>query len=200
MENFLRDPNRERGRGRPPLPWADCHESGRGNRFFYRPGIEEFYISFWKNFADSLSAEIIFPTGESSGIIRINNQVKNIRMGNLVLTIIYGQPSHYAISQEIFFLVRATDSTVKAGLWKLRIIAGRIVDGDFKMWLPTLEQVTDETYFSNPTSEDTMTIPSTAYKMIVWRGTMTEWATSPSFPERETPTWRCQIRILPPRP
>ena len=134
--------------------------------FFTAPGIEEFYISFWKNFADSLSAEIIFPTGESSGIIRINNQVKNIRMGNLVLTIIYGQPSHYAISQEIFFLVRATDSTVKAGLWKLRIIAGRIVDGDFKMWLPTLEQVTDETYFSNPTSEDTMTIPSTAYKMI----------------------------------
>ncbi len=134
--------------------------------FFTAPGIEEFYISFWKNFSDSFSVEVIFPNGESSGVISISNQVKNVRVDNLVLTVIYGQPSHYSISQEIFFLVRVTSGTVKAGTWKLRIISGRVVDGNFRMWLPTLEQVTDKTYFSNPTSEDTMTIPSTAYKMI----------------------------------
>jgi len=138
--------------------------------FFTAPGIEEFYISFWKNFADSFSVEVIFPNGESSGVISISNQVKNVRVDNLMLTVIYGQPSHYSINQEIFFQVRATTETVKTGTWKLRIISGRVVDGNFRMWLPTLELVTDKTYFSNPTSEDTLTIPSTAYKMVTVAG------------------------------
>ncbi|HXK77357.1 MAG TPA: S8 family peptidase [Oscillospiraceae bacterium] len=138
--------------------------------FFTAPGIEEYYISFWKDFTDSFSVEIIFPNGESSGVVSISNQVKSVRVDNLVLTVIYGQPSHYSISQEIFFQVRATTGTIKAGAWKLRIISGRVVDGNFRMWLPTLEQVTDKTYFSNPTSEDTLTIPSTANKMIAVAG------------------------------
>ena len=138
--------------------------------FFTAPGIAEFYISFWKNFSDSFSVEILFPTGESSGIISIGDQIRNIRVGNLVLSVIYGQPSHYSINQEIFFLVRATTGTILPGTWRLRVISGRVVDGDFRMWLPTLEQVTAETYFSSPTAEDTMTIPSTAYKMITVAG------------------------------
>ena len=34
------------------------------------------------------------------------------------------------------------------------------------MWLPTLEEVTDKTHFSSPTAYNTMTIPSTAEKVI----------------------------------
>ncbi len=138
--------------------------------YFTAPGIEEYYISFWKNFSDSFAVEILFPTGESSGIISISDQVRNVRVGNLVLTVIYGQPSHYSINQEIFFQVRATIGTIAPGTWRMRIISGRVVDGNFRMWLPTTEQVTTETYFSNPVAEDTLTIPSTADKMITVAG------------------------------
>ena len=134
--------------------------------FFTVAGINKFYISMWKNFVDSLSVELIFPTGESSGIIGIESQVKNVRIGNMMLTVIYGQPNHYSISQEIFFNIKAITGTVSPGLWRLRVIADRVVDGALQMWLPSLEEVTANTNFTNPVIFNTLTIPSTAQKVI----------------------------------
>lgn len=134
--------------------------------FFTVSGIERFFISLWKNFVDSLSVEIIFPDGMSSGVVNIENQVKRVRMGNQMLTVIYGQPNHYSVNQEIYLNVQATSGFINAGAWKLKIIADKVVDGKYEMWLPTLEEVTDKTYFSNPTVYNTMTIPSTALNVI----------------------------------
>lgn len=134
--------------------------------FFTAAGIEQFYLSLWKNFADSFSVELVFPDGSSSGVIGIESQVKNVRIGNLVLTVVYAQPSHYSVRQEIYFTVRAATGSVGSGLWKLRIIAGTVVDGNIEVWLPTSEEVTDKTHFSSPTITDTMTIPSTSQKVI----------------------------------
>lgn len=134
--------------------------------FFTAAGIEQFYLSLWKNFTDSFSVELVFPDGSSSGVIGIESQVKNVRIGNLVLTVVYAQPSHYSVRQEIYFTVRAAAGSVGSGLWKLRIIAGTVVDGSMEVWLPTSEEVTDKTHFSSPTVTDTMTIPSTSQKVI----------------------------------
>ncbi len=134
--------------------------------FFTASGLESFYLSLWKNFADSFSVELLFPNGLSSGVIGIENQLKTVRVGNAVLTVIYGQPNSYSAEQEIYFSVRADSGTLSAGLWRLRIISGTIVDGNINIWLPTLEEVTSKTYFSNPTTNNTMTLPSTALKVI----------------------------------
>ena len=134
--------------------------------FFVASGIEEFYLSLWKNFTDDFRVEILFPGGPSSGVIGIENQVKTVRMGNLSLTVIYDQPSSYSVEQEIFFSVKALTGTIASAVWRLRILAAAIVQGTFEIWLPTLEAVTAKTYFSSPTVTDTQTIPSTAYKVI----------------------------------
>ncbi|MEA4966270.1 MAG: S8 family peptidase [Oscillospiraceae bacterium] len=134
--------------------------------FFTASGIEQFYLSFWKNFADSFSVELIFPSGASSGVIGIENQIKVVHLDNYTLTVIYGQPSHYSVQQEIYFSVKAEQGAILPGVWRLRVIAMNVVDGAFNIWLPTLEEVTDKTYFSNPTVSNTMTIPSTAQKVI----------------------------------
>lgn len=138
--------------------------------FFTASGIEHFFISLWKNFVDSFSIELIFPGGLSSGIISIESQVKNIRINNLALTVLYGQPTHYSVRQEIYFDVKAESGTVTTGLWKLRLISADIVDGNFDIWLPSQEAVTDRTHFSSPTSTGTMTIPSTALRIITVAG------------------------------
>lgn len=134
--------------------------------FFTVAGIEQFYLSMWKNFTDSLSVELLFPSGASSGVINIESQMKRVRINNLVLTVIFGQPSHYSIHQEILFTIKATTGTISPGVWKLRLIASNVVDGNFEIWLPTLEEVTARTYFSSPSINNTMTIPSTAQKVI----------------------------------
>ena len=152
---------------------AGHHYSGRitSNKtsdinFFTASGLNSFYLSLWKNFADSFSVELIFPDGTSSGVIGIENRTKTVRVKNMILTVLYGQPSRYSVGQEIYFYVRAADGVLDAGLWLLRIIASTIVDGNINIWLPTLEEVTAKTYFSGPTVTDTMTIPSTAKKVI----------------------------------
>lgn len=134
--------------------------------FFTIEGLERFYISMWKNFADTLSVELIFPDGASTGVIGIESQIKNIRMRNVMLTVIYGQPTHYSVGQEIFFDIKAITGTVFSGVWRLQIISNNIVDGSIQMWLPTIEEVTDRTHFSNPTRYNSMTIPSTAERVI----------------------------------
>lgn len=134
--------------------------------FFTSDGLDNFYITLWKNFADSFAVEITFPNGLTSGVIDIENQVKTIRQENFTLTVIYGQPSHYSISQEIYFNFESTNGTIPTGIWNLHIIAGNIVDGDFQIWLPTIEEVSTDTFFSNPSTYTTLTIPSTARKVI----------------------------------
>ncbi len=133
---------------------------------FSAKGISKFYISMWKNFSDTLTFELIHPDGSSSGIIGIENQVRNIQIGNTMLTIIYSQPSHYSVSQEVYFNIQAISGTITSGIWQLKINSAPIVDGDINIWLPTVEEVTANTHFSNPTNFSTMTIPSTARKVI----------------------------------
>jgi len=138
--------------------------------FFTASGIEQYYISLWKNFADTFSVELLFPGGASSGVIGIESQTKTVRIGNLTLTVVYGQPTHYSVRQEIFFHVAADSGTVSSGVWNLRVIAGTVVDGSFEMWLPTIEEVTAKTQFTAPTATDTLTIPSTARKAVTVAG------------------------------
>ncbi len=138
--------------------------------FFTSAGLTQFYITLWKNFVDEFTVEIIFPGGGSSGIIGIESQVKTVRYSNVSLTVIYGQPSHYSDRQEIFFNFTAAEGLISAGVWRLVIRSGDIVDGQIEMWLPTTEEVTAGTFFSTPSINNTLTIPSTARKIITVSG------------------------------
>lgn len=152
---------------------AGHHYSGRvGNgetkniEFFTASGIAGFYLTLWKNFADRFAVELIFPGGMSSGIIDIENQIKTVRYGGIVLTVIYGQPTRYSADQEVYFDVSSESGSMNAGAWILRIVPVDIVDGSFEIWLPTLEEATGRTYFSGPDVYGTMTIPATARKLV----------------------------------
>ncbi len=138
--------------------------------FFTAPGIESFYITLWKNFEDSLAFEMILPNGNSTGVVGVESQSKTVLDGNLSVTIVYGQPSRYSVNQEVFFNIVATSGTIRSGIWKIRVISDVIVSGGFNAWLPTSEEVTSETFFTVSSSYTTMTIPSTADRIICVAG------------------------------
>lgn len=133
--------------------------------FFTSPGLERLYLSLWKNFTDRFGVELIFPDGFSSGVINTESRTKTVRHDNMVLTVLYGQPSRYSIGQEIFFDLRSS-TAIRPGLWQLRILPSEIVDGSIDIWLPTLEEVGSGTYFTEPSLFDTMTLPSTGNKLV----------------------------------
>lgn len=138
--------------------------------FFTAPGINSYFISMWKDFVDNLSVELIFPSGKTTGVVNLENQVKTTRENNTVAMIFFGQPSHYSIGQQIYFEVTALEGAVDSGLWKIRIRSGDIVNGKFELWLPSIEAVTNQTSFATPSITNTLTIPSTARKVIAVAG------------------------------
>ncbi len=134
--------------------------------FFTAEGLESLYLSLWKNFADSFAVELIFPDGRTSGIVDIENPLRTVNDGATQINILYEQPTRYSVSQEIYIDIKALSGTIKSGVWRLRIIPSVIVDGRINIWLPTTEQVTNATYFSQPTVSNTITLPATARKVI----------------------------------
>mgnify|MGYP000080661304 FL=1 len=57
-------------------------------------------------------------------------------------------------------------SYIDDGIWKIRLTPIRITDGAFDMWLPAGNVLNSGTGFLNPVEETTLTIPSTATKVI----------------------------------
>lgn len=125
------------------------------------------YMAMWKNFVDDLSLELIAPGGRSSGIIRPGGApVTRFRSPEVAITIYYGQPTVYNDDQEVFFYFQALDGVIPSGLYRLIVRGERVVDGRFNLWLPTVEEVTTNTAFFNPTVETTLTLPSTALNVL----------------------------------
>ncbi len=138
--------------------------------FFTASGIRRFSISLFKNFVDACDFELIGPNRESFGIISMNEQAKSRQIGQTRVRMVYGQPTHYTVSQQVYFEVVANAEDVLAGLWKLRALAKEVVDGRIEAWLPTVEEVSKRTFFAEAEEDNTNTIPSTARKVVAVGG------------------------------
>jgi len=134
--------------------------------FVTAPGISDMYLTLWKDFTDEFTFELIAPNGMTSGAIPHTRPLTVLAAQNTSVYISYGQPTHYNEYQEIFFQFQTRGGTLPVGLWRVRIRGVRVVDGRFNAWLPTTEEVTADTAFLIPTPTTTLTLPSTARKVL----------------------------------
>lgn len=130
--------------------------------FTVAPGLQSVYLTLWKNFADALDLELISPGGQSSGILRSTERSRQVNFGGTNAAIFYRQPTIYSRSQEAFFDL---DGNL-GGIWRLRVTGRKVVDGEFHIWLPTLEEVGPATAFLIPDPGLTLTLPSTTPNVI----------------------------------
>lgn len=142
------------------------------------------YMTLWKNFADTFSYELISPSGKSSSTISPRESLTSFTLDNVMITIFSRQPNQYSEAQEIYFMFRALTDTIPPGIWNLVVTGDIVVDGRFDIWLPTLEEVTENTTFFNPDLDITLTIPSTARKVITVGGYNAAIDTSADFSGR----------------
>ncbi len=134
--------------------------------FAVSDNISSMYMTLWKNFVDTFSVELVAPSGVTSGIIPYNILTTVMHVDNTTVFIAYGQPNHYNEDQEIYFQFGTNEGYVKPGLWSLKITGSIITNGKFDIWLPTNEEVSNQTAFSSPATNVTLTIPSTAQSVI----------------------------------
>ncbi|MCL2547044.1 MAG: S8 family serine peptidase [Oscillospiraceae bacterium] len=143
-------------------------------------GLPSVYLTLWKHFSDDFTIELIAPNGQSTGSLDPRTPVKSFSLSGTTAAVHYGQPSFYSGRQEVFVSFGAN----AAGLWQLRLTGREIVDGEFHVWLPTLEEVGTDTAFLRPDPGLTITLPATSQSVISVGGYNSRFNTAADFSGR----------------
>ena len=123
-------------------------------------------IQIWKSYSDEIDIQIVHPSGQTVGPIQRTLGTQRFRMQQTEILLYYGEPSPYSVYQEIFIEFLPTASYVDSGVWEIRLAPRRIVNGAFDMWMPGGGILNRGTGFLYPVETTTLTIPSTAEKVI----------------------------------
>lgn len=127
---------------------------------------QSFSVQLWKSYADLFDISIITPSGEVIGPISSRLGPQTIKFANTQILLYYGKPGPYSVAQEIYLDFLPTDTYVDGGIWKFRLTPREIVEGNYDLWLPSSGVLNESTRFLRATPETTLTIPSTATKVI----------------------------------
>lgn len=123
-------------------------------------------LQIWKSYADEISVSIVHPNGTVVGPIQRILGPQRFTVGNTQILLYYGEPSPYSPYQEIYFDFIPAQDYLDGGIWEIRFTPQRIVTGRYDMWLPSGGVLNPGTGFLYPTEETTLTIPSTAAKVV----------------------------------
>lgn len=123
-------------------------------------------LQLWKSYVDVMDIFLEHPSGERIGPLYENLGAQRYYLGGTQLLIYYGKPSPYSVSQEIYVDFIPRKRYIDGGIWKVILKGRRVVRGDFNMWLPGGNVLSPDTGFYFPTPDMTLTIPSTARRII----------------------------------
>ena len=119
-------------------------------------------IQIWKSYVDEMGVSVISPSGRQAGPFYEFLGAQRYILGDTELLIYYGEPKPYSVKQEIYLSLLPGKQYIESGVWKIVLTPGRIVDGEYQMWLPTQTSLNMGTAFLQPNRMSTLTIPSTA--------------------------------------
>lgn len=119
-------------------------------------------IQIWKSYVDEMGVSVISPSGRQAGPFYEFLGAQRYILGDTELLIYYGEPKPYSVKQEIYLSLLPGKQYIESGVWKIVLTPGRIVDGEYQMWLPTQTSLNMGTAFLQPNSMSTLTIPFTA--------------------------------------
>lgn len=149
------------------------HTAGRvaqGERKEIEFGISEYEtglnIQLWKSYADQMEIYIENPSGERVGPLYEVLGAQRNRMGDTELLAYYGKPAPFQVTQEIYIDFLPIGTYLDSGVWKIILRGREIKEGDFYMWLPGGNVLNINTGFFLPRALGTLTIPSTAGRVI----------------------------------
>lgn len=123
-------------------------------------------IQIWKNYWDEMRLSVFSPGRPFTISIPFTPGSQQYRIEGTNLLIYIGQPSPYSLYQEIYLDFLPTDTYLTSGIWTLTLAAGDVTDGIYDLWMPSSAIRGVDTRFLTPTPEITLTIPSTASRVI----------------------------------
>lgn len=123
-------------------------------------------VQIWKEYVDVMDISIISPSGIRIGPVQEILGPQRYVAGQTEILLYYGEPSPYSTAQEIYIDMIPRESYINSGVWRIVLVPRNIVSGEFQMWLPSEGVLNRGTGFLYPTNNMTLTIPSTASRVI----------------------------------
>lgn len=126
-----------------------------------------FSIQLWKAYSDQFTVSLQAPSGERFGPFSEELGPVRFRYRKTQILLYYGKPGPYSTAQELYFdFIPDEGSYVEEGIWTFFLSPVSLVSGRYDFWLPSAGILNTATRFLRPTPDTTLTIPSTASKVI----------------------------------
>lgn len=135
-------------------------------------------VQLWKCYQDVFDVTLITPRGERIEIPMNMPGAFRYRTEGVTLLVYVGQPLPYMVFQEVYidfipeeriasigFGVQA-DNYIMAGIWTVELIPRNIVYGGYQFFLPGGSTRNEGTRFFRESPQVTLTVPSTASRVI----------------------------------
>lgn len=125
-------------------------------------------VQLWKNYSDIYRIRLRSPGGREAELpLSVENGKYTLRLEQTEILVYIGEPAPYAVAQEIYLeMIPIGRQYINDGVWTVRLEGIRIVTGQYYFYLPSAAARSTSTGFYRPTPEVTLTIPSTAAKII----------------------------------
>ena len=136
-------------------------------------------LELWSNYPDQFAVVLVSPSGETitfrlgegepvtafGSAFLYSATGKKVRLGNSEVEGLWSAPTVYQNLSELRISITATGEQLGVGVWKLRLLPERIVEGTYDVWILQGPE-NSNTGFVEPDSYRTLTIPSTAEGVI----------------------------------
>lgn len=144
-------------------------------------------IQIWKNYWDDIRFQLTPPGLGTS--FKIPNQPGSWRFsfGTTQILVYYGLPSPYSLYQEIAIDLLPRRDYISGGVWFFTAEARSVIEGIIDLWMPAAAIRGAATQFLTPTTETTLTIPSTAGNVITVGAYDSSTNTLAPFPAEDIP-------------
>lgn len=144
-------------------------------------------IQIWKNYWDDIRFQLTPPGLGTS--FKIPNQPGSWRFsfGTTQILVYYGLPSPYSLYQEIAIDLLPRRDYISGGVWFFTAEARSVIEGIIDLWMPAAAIRGTATQFLTPTTETTLTIPSTAGNVITVGAYDSSTNTLAPFPAEDIP-------------
>ena len=122
-------------------------------------------LQLWKNYWDDFQVSVTPPVGTSITIPSSSGSWR-YSFGETEIYTYNGEPTPYTPFQELYLDFIPSNTYLTSGIWTIRLIPQNIRSGIWDMWLPSAAIRNEATSFLRPDPEITLTIPSTALRVI----------------------------------
>ena len=125
-------------------------------------------VQIWQNYSDKYRISLRSPGGQEEVLPQsVEGGKYTLRLEQTEILVYMGEPTPYGVAQETYLdMIPAGRPYIDSGIWTIRLEPVSTVTGQYYLYLPSSAAHGENTGFFKASPQVTLTVPSTAAKVI----------------------------------